>query len=160
MQVKFKGNNVTLEASQLKVGDSFPEFVATNLDLSDFSSADLKGQKRLIFSIPSIDTGVCEMETTRFMNEFKSKPNPVVVISMDLPFALNRWCAAKNNEKVVTVSDFKYRDFSKKTGTRIAELGLLTRAVFVVDENDKVVHVEYCQEVSSEPNYEEVMKFF
>ncbi|MBN0919572.1 thiol peroxidase [[Mycoplasma] gypis] len=159
MKVNFKGNPVTLLGNELKKGDLFPNFKAVNLDLSDFELDNVKG-KKLVFSIPSIDTGVCEMETTRFMNEFKNKDYPVIVISYDLPFAFGRWCQAKNNQKVVTLSEFKYNDFGLKTGTKIEELGLLTRAVFVLDENNKIEHVEYCQEVASEPNYEEVLKHF
>ena len=77
---------------------------------------------------------------------------------MDLPFALDRWCQAKNNDKVIMGSDYKGQHFAKVSGTLIEELGLLTRAVFVVDENNKLVHVEYCAEVASEPDYDKVLE--
>ncbi|MCU4117043.1 thiol peroxidase [Mycoplasma zalophi] len=160
MKITFKGNEMSLIGQQLKVGDKFPNFKAVDLNLADFNSENITGKRRLIFSIPSIDTGVCELETTRFMHDFQDKPFPVVVISYDTPFAFGRWCAAKENTKVTTLSEFKYNDFSAKTGTKIAELGLLTRAVFVVNENDVIEHVEYVNEVSNEPNYQEILKFF
>ncbi|QSF13383.1 thiol peroxidase [Mycoplasma sp. Mirounga ES2805-ORL] len=161
MKITFKGNEITLVGNQLKVGDVFPEFKAVGLNLSDFDYSSIKGKKKLIFSIPSIDTGVCEIETTKFMNYFKEKEDtPILVISYDLPFAFGRWCAASGNEHVQPLSEFKYNDFGVKTGTKIKELGLLTRAVFVVDENEKITHVEYVKEVGLEPNYKAVLKNF
>ena len=77
---------------------------------------------------------------------------------MDLPFAQARWCGAAGIENVVTLSDYKDRSFGQNFGTYIKELGLLTRAVFVIDENNKVIYVEYCEEVTEEPHYEEILK--
>ncbi|MGV2392827.1 UNVERIFIED_CONTAM: redoxin family protein [Campylobacter lari] len=90
MKVSFKNNLVNLLGTELKVGDTFPEFKAVSLNLEDFDSSIYKNKKRLIFSIPSIDTGVCEMETTKFLEYFKDKEYPIMVISQDLPFAFGR----------------------------------------------------------------------
>ncbi|MBU4690244.1 thiol peroxidase [Mycoplasma sp. ES3157-GEN-MYC] len=160
MKVNFKSKLVELLGKQINVGDKFPTFKAVNLDLSDFNFEDLPKSKKLVISIPSIDTGVCEMETTKFMNYFKNLEYPVLAISCDLPFAFDRWCVAHDNKKVIPLSEFRYNDFGLKTGTKLDEVGLLTRAVFVLDENNKVLHVEYVKEVSTEPNYEKVYEFF
>lgn len=154
MKVTFQGAPLTLEGTQIKVGDTAPNFTVVGNDLNPVSLEDTKG-KRVFLSVPSIDTAVCDMEVRRFNTE-ASKLNNVEVytISMDLPFAQARWCGAAGIENVKTVSDYKDREFGKNYGVYINELGLLSRAVFVIDENNKVVYVEYLQEITEEPNYE------
>lgn len=154
MTVKFKGNEITLEGREIKVGDIAPDFIVTDNELNTVNSKDLKG-KRAYISVPSIDTPVCDLEGRKFNDEAsKLKDVKVYIISMDLPFAQGRWCGNAGIEAVQTLSDYKDRSFGKEFGTYIKELGLLTRAVFVVDENNKISYVEYCEEVTSEPNYE------
>ncbi|WP_160688020.1 thiol peroxidase [Clostridium sp. C2-6-12] len=157
MNVKFQGNQVTLEGNIVKVGDTAPNFVVADNGLNEVKGKDLKG-KRVYVSVPSIDTGVCDTEVRRFNQEATKLENvKIYTISMDLPFAQARWCGNAGIENVQTLSDYKDRSFGKEFGTYIKELGLLTRAVFVIDENDKVIHVEYCEEVTAEPNYEAVL---
>lgn len=157
MNVKFQGNQVTLEGNTIKVGDTAPNFVAADNGLNEVNGKDLKG-KRVYVSVPSIDTAVCDTEVRRFNQEAAKLENvKIYTISMDLPFAQARWCGNAGIESVQTLSDYKDRSFGKEFGTYIKELGLLTRAVFVIDENDKVIHVEYCEEVTAEPNYEAVL---
>lgn len=157
MKVTFQGAPLTLEGTQVKVGDTAPNFTVVGNDLNPVSLNDTKG-KRVFLSVPSIDTPVCDTEVRKFNTE-ASKLNNVEVytISMDLPFAQARWCGAAGIENVKTVSDYKDREFGKNYGVYINELGLLSRAVFVVDENNKVVYVEYLQEITEEPNYEAVL---
>lgn len=157
MKVTFQGAPLTLEGTQVKVGDTAPNFTVVGNDLNPVSLNDTNG-KRVFLSVPSIDTEVCDMEVRKFNTE-ASKLNNVEVytISMDLPFAQARWCGAAGIENVKTVSDYKDREFGKNYGVYINELGLLSRAVFVVDENNKVVYVEYLQEITEEPNYEAVL---
>lgn len=158
MYVKFQGKKVTLEGHQVKVGDKAIDFNVMDNNLQELSSTTFKG-KRIYVSVPSVDTGVCDMEVRRF-NEEATKLNDVkiYVISMDLPFAQTRWCGAAGIENVITVSDYKEKNFGENYGTYIKELGLLTRAVFVISEKNEVIHVEYCEEVTEEPNYEAVLK--
>ncbi|TQC54137.1 thiol peroxidase [Mycoplasmopsis mucosicanis] len=160
MQVNLKGQNVNLLGSTIKLGDTFPNFKAVNLDLSDFELYQAPKAKKLIFSIPSIDTGVCEIESGKFMNYFSNKNYLVYAISKDLPFAFNRWCVANQNQAIKPLSDYKYNEFGIKSGTLLENVGLLTRAIFVLDEENKVIHVEYVKNVSDEPNYEDVYAFF
>ena len=158
MKVTFQGNPLTLEGTQVKVGDNAPNFTVVNNDLNEVSLNDTKG-KRIFLTVPSLDTPVCDTEVRRF-NEEASKLNNVTVytVSMDLPFAQARWCGAAGVNNVVTVSDYKDKVFSKNYGAYINELGLLTRAVFVVDENNKVTYVEYLNEITEEPNYAKALE--
>ena len=99
----------------------------------------------------------CDAETRRFNVEAANLPGDVQIlsVSMDLPFAQARWCGAAGVDKVTMISDFKDpHDFGNKYGVMIKELGLLARAVFVIDKNDNVTHAEYVKEVASHPDYE------
>ncbi len=154
MQVTFQGNPLTLEGTQLKVGDKMPSFTVINNGLEAVSSADLKGT-RVFLTVPSLDTPVCDTEVRRFNQEATNLEGVhVYTISLDLPFAQARWCGAAGIEKVQTLSDYQAREFGHATGTFIKELALLTRAVIVVNENDEVTYVEYLSEITNEPNYE------
>lgn len=157
MKVTFQGAPLTLKGKQLKVGDKAPDFTVIDNELNPLKLDGTKG-KRVFLSVPSIDTPVCDMEVRRFNTE-ASKLNNVTVytVSMDLPFAQARWCGAAGIENVKTISDYKDREFGENYGVYINELGLLSRAVFVVDEDDKVIYVEYLEEITKEPNYDKVL---
>ena len=158
MKVTFQGNPLTLEGVQVKVGDNAPNFTVVNNDLNPVSLNDTKG-KRIFLTVPSLDTPVCDTEVRRFNEEAAKLDNVTIyTVSMDLPFAQARWCGAAGIDNVVTVSDYKDREFSKNYGAYINELGLSTRAVFVVDENNKVTYVEYLNEITEEPNYEKALE--
>ena len=148
MKVTFQGNPLTLEGTQVKVGDTAPDFTVVDNDLNPFKLSDTKG-KRVFLTVPSLDTPVCDTEVRRF-NQEAAKLGDVTIytISMDLPFAQGRWCGGAEIDKVKTVSDYKDREFGKNYGVYINELGLLSRAVFVIDENNKIVYVEYLNEIS------------
>lgn len=158
MQVKFQGAPLTLEGNILKVGDKAPSFTAVDNDLNPFKSDETNG-KRVIISVPSVDTPVCDLEVRRF-NEEASKLNnvSVIAISMDLPFAQARWCGGANIENVKVVSDYKDREFGQAYGTYINELGLLTRSVFVIDENNTLTYVDYLEEITEHPDYDKVLE--
>lgn len=156
VQVTFKNNPVTLLGNEVKVGDKAPDFTVLANDLSPVSLQDSKGKVRLIISVPSLDTGVCDAETRRFNEEASKLSEDLVVltVSVDLPFAQKRWCAAAGIERVLTLSDHRDLSFGKAYGVAIEELRLLARAVFVVDKDDTVKYVEYVQETTNHPNYE------
>ena len=156
MNVTMMGNPISLCGKQLEVGDKFPEFVLCDNGLNPVKSEDLKGI-RVFASVPSLDTGVCDMEIRNF-NKKTAELNGVHIyaVSMDLPFAQARWCGAAGVKNVQTLSDYQTHDFGRKTGTLILGLELLTRAVFVVDVNDVVKYVEYVKEVSSHPDYDKL----
>lgn len=158
MSVTMMGNPINLQGNQLKVGDSFPEFTLTDTNLGTISSKQLKG-KRVFLTVPSLDTGVCDMEVRNF-NKKAGEINDVHIyaVSMDLPFAQSRWCGRSGVKNVTTLSDYQTHNFGKATGTLIEGLELLTRAVFVVDEKNIIKYVEYVTEVTNHPDYDEVYK--
>ena len=157
MTITFQGSPITLEGTRVKVGDKAPNFKAVGTDLNEFNFNETKG-KRIILSLPSVDTPVCDIELNRFNKEASSlKDVNLYAVSLDLPFAQGRWCGATNVDNLKVVSDYKFHDFAKAYGLYIKELGLLSRAVFVIDENDTVIYADYLQEITNEPNYEEIL---
>ena len=154
-QVTFKQKPVTLVGKQVQVGDKAPDFRVLANDLTEVTLADFKGKVKLISVIPSIDTGVCDAQTRRFNEEAATLNNTVVLtISVDLPFAQRRWCAAEGIDEVKTLSDHKEVDFGQAYGVLIDELRLLARSVFVVNEEDEVIYAQYVNEVSEHPDYD------
>lgn len=153
--ITFKNNPVTLLGSEVKVGEKAPSFSVLANDLSPVTLEDTKGKVRLISVVPSIDTGVCDQQTRRFNEEAASLSNvEILTVSVDLPFAQKRWCAAAGIENVQTVSDHRDLSFGEAFGVAIKELRLLARAVFVIDSNDVVTYAEYVAEATNHPDYE------
>lgn len=157
MKVTFAGKPVELQGEEVRVGQKGANFTAVNTDLSQFNLSSIQGRK-LIVAVPSLDTSVCDAEVRRFNKEAAALDNTTVItISMDLPFAQARWCGAAGIDKVITVSDHKDRDFAFKYGVYLPNVGLLARAIFVLDEQNTVTYVEYVSEVTSHPNYESAL---
>lgn len=154
--IQFRGKTLAVESPALAVGSKFPDFTVVGTDMSDVSSSLFQGKVALITTVPSVDTPVCQKEVKRFNQEASKLSDEVVVltISMDLPFAQKRWCAGENIERVVPLSDYKYRTFGSATGTFSGEMGLLVRAVFVVGTDNVIRHVEYVPDISQEPDYD------
>lgn len=157
--ITFKGNPMTLIGPEVKVGAPLPQFKVTAQDLSDLSNASFAGKVLVVSVVPSVDTPVCAMQTKKFNQQAAGLSDKVAIltVSLDLPFAAKRFCAAEGIEAVVTGSDYKYQSAGEGFGVKIKELGLLCRAVFVVDKGGKVVHAEYVSEATNEPNYDAAM---
>ncbi|RFU66144.1 thiol peroxidase [Peribacillus saganii] len=153
--ITFKNNPVTLLGNEVKVGDQAPNFTVLANDMSEVTLNDTQGSVRIISVVPSIDTGVCDAQTKRFNEEASNLGNvKILTISVDLPFAQKRWCAAAGIENVQTLSDHRDLSFGEAYGVHIQELRLLARAVFVIDSSDKVTYVEYVSEATNHPDYE------
>ncbi len=158
MQVKFKGNLVNLAGNIVEIGSVARDFVAVDNDLNDFSFKDTSNVK-ILLSVPSIETRVCDLEVKEFNERAAEIPGvEIITVSMDLPFSQAKWCAANGIEQVKTVSDYKYRSFGEEYGTYIKEVGLLARAAFVVDSSNKVIYAEYVKEVSTNPDFNAIIK--
>jgi thioredoxin-dependent peroxiredoxin len=158
--IKFRGQEATILGVDLKPGDVAPEFIVQTLDWSSFHGlADTQGKVRLIASVPSLDTEVCDRETRRFNLEAAalSKDIAILVISNDLPYAQKRWCGAAGVEQVTVLSDHMSADFGLKYGVLIKEARVLRRAVFVVDRAGKLTYVAYMPALGVEPDYVEVL---
>lgn len=154
--ITLKGQPVTLVGNNVAEGDTAPDFQVVDNDLKPFSFSSLKDKVAIITSVPSLDTPVCDLEARRFNQEAASLGDDVkiLVVSMDLPFAQKRWCAAAGVSNVLTLSDHKDASFGTQYGMLIKELRLLARAVFVVDRQKTVRYMELVKEVGQEPNYE------
>jgi thiol peroxidase len=157
--VTLKGNPVTLIGDEVKVGGKARDFKVLDHELKEKGLADFKGKIKLIASVPSLDTPVCDSEIKRFNDELAniSKDIAVIFISMDLPFAQKRFCQEFEINKIKTLSDHRDADFGKKYGVLIKELRLLARAIFLIDANDTVKYVEYVKEVGMPPDYDKVL---
>jgi thiol peroxidase len=157
--ITFKGNPFTLLGPELKVGDKAPDFAVVDNGLAPVNLANSAGKIRIISSVPSLDTPVCDAETRRFNQEAANLPGDVAVltISLDLPFAQKRWCGAAGIDKVATLSDYRERSFGQNYGVLIKELLLLTRAIFIVDAKDVIRYIQIVPEVTSEPDYAAVI---
>jgi thioredoxin-dependent peroxiredoxin len=152
--VKWGGNDTDLAGPALQVGQKAPDFTVTGVDMKPVTLQDTAGKVRIFSSVPSLDTAVCDTETRRFNVEAAALPGVEIwTVSMDLPFAQKRWCGAAGIDKVKTVSDHKHASFGAAWGVLEPNRRLLARAVFVVDRDDVVRHVEYVPAIGSEPNY-------
>jgi thiol peroxidase len=154
--ITMRGNPMTLVGPEIKVGQQAPHFTAVGKGLAPVSLDQFKGKVKIIASVPSVDTPVCDAEIRRFNEEAAKLPGGVEIltVSMDLPFAQARWCGAAGVDKVTPLSDWRSAEFGLKYGALIKELHLLARAIFVLDRDDKVAHVEYVKEVANPPDFD------
>ena len=150
-----KGNPLTLIGPELKAGDTAPDFHTVDNGLKPVSLKDTGNQVRIISVIPSLDTPVCDAQTKRFNEEAGKLPNvSIITVSMDLPFAQKRWCGAFGVDHVKMLSDHVDGSFGSSYGTLIKELRIESRAIFVLDPENRIRHAEYVKEVADHPNYE------
>jgi len=157
--VTMMGNPLTLVGNEAKLGDPAPDFIVLDNSLSPVKFSSYRGKVCIISSVPSLDTPVCDMETRRF-NEEAGHIGPDVVIltiSMDLPFAQKRWCAASGVNNVQTLSDHRDASFGLSYGVLIKELRLLARAVFLVDRKGTIQYIQLVNELTKEPDYEAIL---
>jgi thiol peroxidase len=159
--VTFKGNPMTLAGEAVKVGQQAPDFTLHYFQdgMQTLKLADLKGKPTIVSVVPSLDTGVCAIQTKKFNEELAGLGDKVnaVTVSLDLPFAQGRFCGANEIKNMRTASDYQDRNFGKSYGMLIEELKLLARGVFVLDGQGKVAHAEVVGEVTHEPNYDAAM---
>lgn len=154
-----KGKPLTMLGPEIRVGDKAPDFRVVDGGLAPVTLSDFKGKIKIISAVPSIDTPVCDMETRRFNQEAAKLPENValITVSLDLPFAQKRWCAAAGIDRVKVVSDYQDRSFANAYGVLIKELKLLSRSIFVIDANDVVRYIQHVGEVTTEPDYAGVL---
>src|SRR3990170_1938024 len=160
--IQFKGHDVTVIGSDVEIGQQAPDFSAHTTEWlwADKVLESTKGNVRIVGSLPSLNTSVCDRETRRFNQEAASLGNDVVIImlSMDLPYTQKNWCAAAEVDRVMVLSDHKNAEFGEKYGVLLKEPRILRRAIFVVDRDGKVVYADYMPAIGDEPKYEEVLE--
>jgi thiol peroxidase len=150
-----KGNPLTLIGPELKPGDAAPDFTAVDNSLKPVTLSQTGNHVRIFSVVPSLDTPVCDAQTKKFNDEAAKLPDvDIYTVSMDLPFAQKRWCGAFGVDRVKMLSDHMDGSFGTHYGTLIKELRIESRAIFVVDQKNRVRYVEYVKEVADFPNYE------
>ena len=161
-KITLKGNPVNTMGNLPEVGKAAPAFTLVAKDLSDVSLSSFSGQKLVLNIHPSLDTSVCAMSLRRFNADAAGLGNTVVLsISVDLPFAQGRFCAAEGIDRVMTLSAFRNPDFGRAYGVTMTDglmRGLFSRAVVVVDSTGKVAYTEQVPEIAQEPNYEAALE--
>jgi len=158
--VAFDGNPLTLIGPELKAGDRAPEFVVLDKSLKEVTLRDFSGRIKIISVTPSIDTPVCHIQAMRFNQEAEKLPDTVVIlnVSMDLPFAIERFCASERIEKAIPLSDHRDASFGNSYGVLIKNLRLLARAIFVIDGDDMIRYIEIVPQLTNHPDYEKALE--
>ncbi|MBN1840625.1 MAG: thiol peroxidase [Campylobacterales bacterium] len=155
---KLQGTPVKLTGEEIKVGDSAPTIKVVAKDLSEIKVGGKSDKAQLIVVVPSLDTAVCAQETRTFNKKAASIADAsVIVVSMDLPFAMGRFCTTEGIENLSVGSDFREKSFAQAYGVLIKDgplKGLSARAIFIVNKSGKVVYKEICPEITEEPNYD------
>lgn len=159
-RITLKDNPVNTCGDLPAVGTKAPDFLLTRTDLTDFSLADLAGKMVIMNIFPSIDTAVCALSVRTFNKKIVEFPNTVLLaVSLDLPFAHQRFCETAGIENVVSASELRNRKFGDAYGLRMIDgplAGLLARAVIIMDETGTVRYTQLVPEIAREPDYEEV----
>jgi thiol peroxidase len=157
--VTFKGKPMTLAGNAVTVGQQAPSFKAHRFadgQMTEVTPETLKGKPTIISVVPSLDTPVCQKQTKNFNQQLAAYGDKInaITVSLDLPFAMNRFCGAEGITSLKSVSDYQDRSFGQNWGMLIEELKILARGTFVLDANGKVVYAEQVKEVADEPNYD------
>lgn len=157
--VTLMGNPVTLVGAELKTGDKAPEFKVIDVDMKEKRLSEFDGLIKIISVTPSLDTPVCDMQARRFNQEVAKMPEDVVAIniSVDLPFAISRFCTTAGIDKVKAYSDYRDTEFGTSYGVLMKEPRLLARAIFVIDKENIICYIEIVPEVSKHPDYEKAL---
>lgn len=160
--LKIRGKAINTVGDLPAEGSKAPDFILTRSDLKDITLDDLKGKIVILNIFPSVDTPVCSASVRRFNQEVDKLDNTLVLsVSLDLPFAHSRFCEAEGIENVISTSELRNREFGDNYGVRIKEgalKGLLARSVFVLSDDGKVVYAKLVEELSNEPDYDEVIR--
>jgi len=157
--VTLAGNPLTLAGNELKVGDKAPAFTVLDKDLSEVKLSDFSGKVKIISVTPSLDTPVCDLQARKFNAEAVALGDMVAVIniSMDLPFAIARFCTSAGIKNIRTLSDHRDTSFGHAYGVLIKELRLLSRSLFVIDQSDLIRYIELVPEITNQPDYDQAL---
>ena len=159
-RITLKGNPIHTSGELPAIGSQAKDFDLVKQDLSAATLASFSGKKKILNVYVSVDTSICATSVKKFFERAKNKPNLVVLnISADLPFAAKRFCGSEGVENAITLSTFRSR-FADDYGLKITDgplTGLCSRAIIVLDENNRVLHTEQVPEIGQEPDYDRAL---
>ena len=155
-----KGKEFPLLGNMLETGKQAPDFKLVNTHMNDVSLSHYKGHIVILATMPSLDTETCSLEAKHFNTQASllSSKIKIIVVSKDLPFTQEKWCLAKNAENLIMLSAYKNNDFARAYGILLWRLELLTRAVFVIDQEGVLRYIQYVKHLEEEPDYESVLQ--
>ena len=157
-KVTLKGNEVNTNSNIVEVGSSAPNFVLVDSELNDVNLENFSGKNKVLSIVPSLDTPVCQKSTKIFNEKVNCLDDTVMlIISIDLPFAMNRFCTSESLENVIPVSMMRSRNFAKDYGVLLIDgplSGITTRAIVTISKDNKILHSELVSEIADEPNYQ------
>ena len=160
VRVTMKGKPVVLVGTPVSEGEAAPDFTVVDAAFKPLKLSDHKGQVVLISAVPSLDTGVCSLQTKRFNEEAARLPTNVVILTLseDLPFAQKRFCEAEKVDRIRVLSDSVWREFGAKYGILIKDMGLLARSVWIVNPEGRIAYRQIVAELSTQPDYDAALK--
>jgi len=158
--ISFKGAPLTLVGEEPKIGGKAGDFTVLDGELKEVGLKDFSGKVKVISVTPSLDTPVCDMQARRFNEEAARLPSDVVIlnISMDLPFAITRFCTAAGIDRVKAFSDHREASFGIAYGVLIKEIRLLARSIFIIDKNDVIRYIQVVPELTEHPDYDKALE--
>ena len=155
--ITFQGKPLHTSGELPSVGSKAPDFNLVNSKLQDVQLGSFAGKKKLLSILPSLDTPTCAASARQFNQKAAAFYNTVVlIVSLDLPFAQNRFCEIEGLKNVQALSAFR-STFATDYGVTLTDsilAGLTARAIVLIDEQDRVVYTELVAEIAHEPNYE------
>ncbi len=162
MNVTFKGSPVTLAGSPPGVGERAPDFTLTDGSMNAVTLDDvIKNGSRLalLICVPSLDTGVCSLESQKFNARVGELPADVTayVVSRDLPFAQARWVKEQGDVRLQMLSDYRDHSFGRAFGIEVRELGLLARSIFIIGKDKTIAYQQVVPEIGQEPDYDDAI---
>lgn len=162
MQITFKGSPIHTTGNVPQKNTEAPDFILVDRELNNHTLASFKGKKKIIATVPSLDTGVCSTMTQKLNEWGRSHPEvTILVVSADLPFAQERFCSSKNAHQVITLSMMRNKDFGKAYGVLIQDgplAGILARSITVLNKENRVIYSELVPEITHEPDYQKAFQ--
>ena len=154
MNILFREQNYAIQ-EKIQKNTYIDNFTVVDSNFNEIQFKDIKG-KKVILTVPSVDTKVCSLELGKFIHLLQDYDVTLVSISMDLPFALDRWYQ-NNSQQIIATSDFRYHDFKNMSGLFMKEIGLFVRSVMIVNDQNQVEYIEIVENTHTEPNYDNVL---
>lgn len=160
LKITMSGKPITIVGKELKVGDTLKNIPLTINSKLEEKDILVDKNIKVLYTAPSLDTKVCSIQT-KMLNTAVGEYTDIKFysITMDIPFAQERFCTANDINGIKAVSDYKYHQFAMQNGLYIKELGLFTRALMIVDENNVVKYIEYVKEIGKEANVNKALEF-